>query len=520
MNDHDRPRDEVISELETLRKRVSELEAAQCQDGVAETALQESENRLRTLVAQSKEIYHHIFDSVADGLLLVDRNGRITEADRAACQIYGYSPEELVGREVIQLIRPDHRHLFGQVNEQILAGTSAHVEAVNLHKDGSTISIELHASLFEFDNKKQALCVVRDLTARKKTEQALDESEKRFRLAFEEGPLGMVIGNTEGQIVQANHALGRMLGYSVDELEGRSIDDLTHPDDRYLNHWFLKQLSEQPAARPSVEKRYLRKDREVIWGRVTASLLPMQLDDSPHAFAMIEDITDRKTAQQAVEKEQRHLKRLLEMLEHDRQLVAYEIHDGFVQSLVGARMLLDMPRKHIHSSMIDRFEKAVDLLDRGIDEARQLISGQRPLILDERGLMAAIEHLVCERQIEDGPEIVYQDLVSFDRLAPPLETAVFRVVQEGLNNAERHSQSPKIRLRVTQVDDRLRIEIQDRGVGFDPTNIGQGCFGLEGLRERARIFGGTAKIDTAAGVGTTVVVEFPIFVDSKQKNEA
>jgi len=429
-------------------------------------------------------------------------------------------PEELIGRQVIQLIRPDDQHLFGQVNEQILAGRSAHVQAVNLHKNGSAISVELHASLFEFDNRKQALCVVRDLTARKKTEQALEESEKRFRLAFEEGPLGMVIGNTEGQIVKANHALGRMLGYSVEELEGRSIDDLTHPDDRYLNHWFLKQLREQPKARPSVEKRYLRKDREVIWGRVTASLLPMLLGDSPHAFAMIEDVTERKVAEQAVEKEQRQLRRLLEMLEHERQLVAYEIHDGFVQSLVGARMLLDMPRKRLHPDTIDCFEKAVRLLDRGIDEARRLISGQRPLILDERGLMAALEHLVCERQIEDGPEIIYQDLVSFGRLAPPLETAVFRVVQEALNNAERHSQSPKACLRVTQVDNHLRVEVQDWGVGFDPDNIGQNCFGLEGLRERARIFGGTAEINTAFGVGTTVTVEFPILIESSQNSEA
>jgi PAS domain S-box-containing protein len=393
MNDRDRPRDELISEIKDLRQRVAELEGTRCLKHTAETALQESEDRLRVLA---------------------------------------------------------------------------------------------------------------------------EKSEKRFRLAFEEGPLGMVIGDLEGRIVEANRALCQMLGYSAEELEGLPIDDLTHPDDCFLNRWFLQQLSKQQETRPSVEKRYVRKDGDIIWGRVTASLLPVFAGDTRHAFAMIEDITEFKTAQQAVEKEQRQLRRLMEMLEHERQLVAYEIHDGFVQSLVGARMLLDMPRKHLHSSMIERFEKAVDLLDRGIDEARQLISGQRPLILDERGLMAAIEHLVCERQIENGPEIVYENSVSFDRLAPPLETAVFRVVQEGLNNAERHSQSPRVQLRLTQLDNCLRVEIQDWGVGFDPNSIGQGCFGLEGLRERARIFGGTAEITTVSGVGTTVTVEFPLVVGRSQ----
>ena len=332
---------------------------------------------------RSQEIYHGIFESVADGLLLVDRDGRITDANRAACETYGYTADELIGRQVVELICPEHRHLFAQVAEQIHSGDTANLEAANLHKDGSIIFIELRATIFEFENTKKALCVVRDLTARKKAEQAL-------------------------------------------------------------------------------------------------------------------------------EREQGHLRRLLEMLEHDRQLVAYEIHDGFVQSLVGARMLLDMPYDPLPPNGCERFEKAVALLNQGIEEARRLISGQRPLILDESGLMAAIEHLVCERKIGNGQEIEYQDLVSFDRLAPPLETAVFRIVQEGLNNAERHSQSPKVRLRVTQEDERLRVEIRDWGVGFDPDHVGRNCFGLEGLRERARIFGGTAQIDTAPGVGTTVTVEFPI----------
>ncbi len=507
MNDHPQTRNELISELENLRRRVAELEAFPDRETTTETALRNSE-----------ELYHRIFDTAADGLFLVDQDGRITQANQAASELYGYTPQELTGLEVDQLIHPDDRHLFGQINQQLIAGGNPQVEAANLRKDGSEISVELRATLFEFHHTMHALCVVRDLTARRKAEQDLEDSEKRFRLAFEEGPLGMVIGNFEGRIAKANRALCEMLGYSIEELEGLSIDELTHPDDLRLNYEFLQQLRKQ-APQPTVEKRYLRKDGEVRWGRVTASVIPGRPGNRSHAFAMIEDITERKAAQQAVETEQRHLRRLLEMHEHERQLVAYEIHDGFVQSLVGARMLLDIPRKHMAPDLIDRYEKAVGLIDRGIEEARRLISGQRPLILDERGLMAAIEHLVCERQIEDGPEIVYQDLVSFNRLAPPLETAVFRVVQEGLNNAERHSQSPKIRLLVTQVDDRLRVEVQDWGVGFDPADISQRCFGLEGLRERARLFGGTATIDTTPGAGTTVTVEFPIVASPQETEE-
>lgn len=499
-----------------LERRVNERtrELAQANEKLTKEI---SERELAERTARNREeVYHRIFDTVADGLLLVGQDSKISEANRAACEIYGYAAEELIGLEVVELIHPEDRFLFGQVAQQIDSGNGAQVEAVNLRKDSSHIWIELRATLFELDNTKQALCVVRDLTARKRAEAALEDSENRFRLAFESGPVGMVIASLGGQIVKANRSLCQMLGYSTSELERLTIDELTHPDDRHLNRRFMERLGKQSSAQISAEKRYLRKGGAVIWGRVTVANLPAQPGEARHAFAMVEDITEQKAAQEAVEMEQQHLRRLLEMHEHDRQLVAYEIHDGFIQSLVGARMLLDMPRDKLQPEMRERFETAVNLINRGINEARRLISGQRPLILDERGLMAAIEHLVCERQIDDGPEIIYQDLVSFSRLAPPLETAIFRVVQEGLHNAEKHSQSATIRLRVTQIGDRLRIEIQDWGVGFDPAGIGPGCFGLEGLRERARIFGGTAEINTAYNVGTTVTVEFPIVANSAQ----
>ncbi len=173
-------------------------------------------------------------------------------------------------------------------------------------------------------------------------------------------------------------------------------------------------------------------------------------------------------------------------------------------------MLLDMPREHLPHEMLDRHENALTLLELAVDEARRLISGQRPMILDERGLMAAIEHLVCERRAIDGPRIAYEAEVSFDRLTAPLETAVFRVVQEALNNAERHSRGSQIHLRVSEVDDNVRVEVRDDGVGFDPATIGHGCFGLEGLRERARIFRGTSEIQSTPGQGTRITVEFPI----------
>ena len=142
-------------------------------------------------------------------------------------------------------------------------------------------------------------------------------------------------------------------------------------------------------------------------------------------------------------------------------------------------------------------------------ETRRLIGGLRPPVLDEAGVVPAIEYLVAEHQRRDGPEIEFVHEVQFDRLAPPLESALFRIVQECLTNACRYSQSPKVRVELRQADDRVRIDVQDWGVGFDPEQIGDGHFGLRGIRERARLLGGTVSIQTAPQQGTHVTVELP-----------
>jgi signal transduction histidine kinase len=215
-----------------------------------------------------------------------------------------------------------------------------------------------------------------------------------------------------------------------------------------------------------------------------------------------------------VKEEQRHLRRLLEMHEQNRKLVAYEIHDGLVQSLVAARMLLEGAKHTIdnHGSDADKesCQGGFQLLGNAVDQARVLMGGQRPLILDERGLLAAIEYLVHEGEKFGSAEILFTHDVKFERLAPPLETAVFRIVQECLTNARRHSQSEKVRVELAQTNGNIKLKVEDWGTGFSPDSVTSSCFGLEGVRERARLFGGKAKIDSTPGKGTRISVKLPV----------
>jgi signal transduction histidine kinase len=228
------------------------------------------------------------------------------------------------------------------------------------------------------------------------------------------------------------------------------------------------------------------------------------------------EIKERRHAEELLLKEQRYLRYLLELQDRDRQLVSYEIHDGLVQQLAAAIMQLEnFNRLQGQSDNEDwrTFETGLQGLNECMREARQLISGLRSPVLDEFGVVAAIEEVISQNGNKDKPQIDFVHHLDRERLAPSLENVIFRIVQESLTNAQRYSQSDRLLVRLIQRDDCIRIEVQDWGIGFNPKEVGDGHFGLEGIQERARLFGGSATIKSALGKGTRIVVQLPFAVE-------
>jgi len=198
--------------------------------------------------------------------------------------------------------------------------------------------------------------------------------------------------------------------------------------------------------------------------------------------------------------------------ERDRRLIAYEIHDGLVQDATGAQMYLETlleTRSVPPGPARNDIQTALELVRRAVSEGRRLISGLRPPILDEFGVVAAIEYLIKD-QPADGPSIKLTVDVQFERLEPLWEAVIYRIAQEAITNVRRHSKSGRADIRLAQVKDRIELEIRDWGVGFDPAGIEGKRLGLQGIRERARLLRGRAVIDSAPGVGTRVFVDLPM----------
>ena len=194
-------------------------------------------------------------------------------------------------------------------------------------------------------------------------------------------------------------------------------------------------------------------------------------------------------------------------------IISYEIHDGLAQYLAGAGMQFqayEALRKTSPREARKAYKTAVELVRQSQFEARRLISEVRPPIIDEIGLETAISHLVHEQRRHGGPRIECFSSVQFGRLPSILENALYRIVQEALTNACKHSKSKKVTVTMTQEGQEVRLEVQDWGIGFAPESVKNGHFGLEGIRQRVRLLGGQLTIESKPGVGTLVQVVVPI----------
>ncbi len=222
---------------------------------------------------------------------------------------------------------------------------------------------------------------------------------------------------------------------------------------------------------------------------------------------------DRIRAEGELLGEQKLLRRIIDLQDRERRLVAYDIHDGFVQDVVGAQLLFEGFRFKLADAGVD-VEEELDMLrktlQKAINEGRRLISELRPMVIDEMGIVEAIRYLIDEEESLGRLEIDFQHDIKFDRLESTLEGIAFRIIQESLSNIVRHSGAKNAAISLMQHDRKFVMEVVDHGKGFNVADVPKSRFGLEGIRERSRLYGGEAEISSTPGKGTRVRVELPI----------
>ncbi len=205
------------------------------------------------------------------------------------------------------------------------------------------------------------------------------------------------------------------------------------------------------------------------------------------------------------------LRTLIQRQERERQLVAYEIHDGLAQYVSAAIMHLEAYEAGLPQGpgSEPNITEVLRLLRQASSETRHLIAGLRPPALDELGIVEAINALVADARLEI-PEVIFDHTGDGDRLSAEAETALFRVAQESLTNVRRHADATKVLITLTrQPGGATMLRITDNGKGFDPDTVTAEHFGLEGIHQRAHLLGGTATVTSQPDAGTTLEVQLP-----------
>lgn len=270
-----------------------------------------------------------------------------------------------------------------------------------------------------------------------------------------------------------------------------------------------------------------------LWhGEWLMGLLCVATDDASHSFSQAEielalalasaaSIAVRNASlYEALEEKEEHLRSFLERLiraqEEERKMVAYDIHDGLLQYVIAAQMhlmsfdpqeLADLPQEAADLQM------GLERLASAIHEGRRIISDLRPSTLDDFGLADTVERHLALLGREQGWTVAFRERIRNLALPSAVETTAFRIVQEALNNVQKHAQASRVEVDLEWRGGELHIRVRDWGRGFDPDNVtpSGGGFGLSAIRERADLMSGWSRIESRAGEGTTIEVGLPIY---------
>ncbi|EKD30711.1 MAG: hypothetical protein ACD_77C00487G0021 [uncultured bacterium] len=245
---------------------------------------------------QSELKFKSLFENAADPILLVDFNGNILDVNPATCSILGYSANELRNMKTIDLNTEEYKPKVKDRFEMLDREGDLYFETAHYTKNGALYQFEIHSKIIEIEGERTILSVYRDITIRKKAEDALHASEENFRNYFENSPLGKSITGIDGSL-KVNQAFCRMLGYTKEELLQINWREITHPDDLQLSENAIKSLINGEQEIIWFEKRYIRKDRDIVWTEVSSKLQKDAEDKPSYFISTIQDITERKQAQ-------------------------------------------------------------------------------------------------------------------------------------------------------------------------------------------------------------------------------
>jgi PAS domain S-box-containing protein len=501
-----------------------------------------------TEINRAKEMsyrYDLLKEESRDIILFINiEDGHILEANNAAVNAYGYNHKELLSMTIWDLRAAPGWDL---VVDQIIEAKNKGImfEAEHRRKNGSIFPVEVSSKGVTTRSGRILISIIRDITERKKAEQALKESEARFRTVVENSWDGIhQLDLHTGKYVFVSPSQERLTGFKIEELmfSMKEAAERVHPDDRASAKKYLKQIISGGRPEKPMEYRWRVKSGEYRWFSDSRKAV---FDKNGKAISLVgitRDVTEIKQIQAELEKSKIELEKkvaertrlaearakqlqalaveLIEAEERERRRVAELLHDDLQQMLAAARMQLELVCRRLPSESI--LVNVVQLLEESIDKSRRLSYELSPAMLHHSGLVTALQWLVRQQGEQFGLHVELESNEDQQLESTPLKVFLFRAVQELLFNIVKHAKVKSARVVLSFSDSCISISVSDKGRGFNPLILDNHTLieglGLLSLRERARYIGGNLVIESIPGKGSCFTLTVPFRITTGEKS--
>lgn len=463
----------------------------------------EAEQRL----IQSEEMFRMLIEQASDGFFLTDKEGNIQMVNSSAYLLTGYKDENLIHKNITELICfEDHSpfHMPTSTEEKSVLDEgllkTAHQDFVNVEWSLKYLP----------DNRVQFF--VRDITLRKKADHALRVSEHKYRLLFEQNPMPLfMVSEIDNKIMAVNDAAVEFYGYDKDAFVRLHLKDI-EPD----------ELNDEKLLDPynGIENRIVKIHRKRNGETVMVSTISNEIEyeGQPVLLMLASDRTEKIRAEEALKRSHEELRMLASYLEQAREKerihIAREIHDELGQQITGLKMDISWLSKKMTDADVNvksKMHEIIQLMDETVKSVRNITTKLRPSLLDDLGLVAAMEWQSEEFQQRAGIEVDLETNVQQTNIPQDIATNLFRIYQESLTNIMRHAKATKVKVHLVQNGDLLELRIADNGIGYDEKTITRKhTLGILGMKERTLVMNGKFNIQTKLGEGTAIMIVVPL----------
>ncbi len=441
--------------------------------------------------------------------IITDTEGKTVWINESTTRITGYQLEEMIGKKPGDLMQGKNtdQTVVSIMSDAITNLDPFDVEVINYAKDGREYNIKIQSQpLFDEQQKHIGFFSLQtDITDRVTYQNKLTESKKRLELALSIGQIGILEWAFLDDKIKIDGYSSQILGISpsleyLDFEEFLSHIDLLERDDIEK---LLKNAKASKQDIPPKRFRLINNEREGFqWVELTGTVIKHNGTDL-RLIATITDITDK------MEHDMEIFRATIKAEENVRSQISSDIHDGLQQTLISSLFSLGAVKEEMDklpNTLQDKLQFAYTKIDQAIKESRMIAHQLMPKVLKDFGLVDALDSILSE--ISTHVKLNFYENLKEKRLPGDVELNFYRIIQEALNNILKHANASHVYIQIIETPDKITLNIEDDGVGFNPNDDSNGI-GFLSMKNRVAALNGTIEIDSRLKMGTHIFIEIP-----------